>query len=75
MTCIVTKSLFSKFEKVLTSIYPEKLEEKEMFLGIETDTKEQKHHKNLRNLITFTIRSIVHRNKWTNFSVMNKDKS
>ena len=42
-----------------------------MVIGLETDPKAQKHRKNLRNLFTFTIRSIVHRNKWTNFSGMN----
>ena len=38
---------------------------------VETDPKEQKHRKNLRNLISFTMRSIIHRNKWTNFSEIN----
>ena len=42
-----------------------------MVIGLETDPKAQKHRKNLRNLVTFTIRSTVHRNKWTNFSGMN----
>ena len=42
-----------------------------MVIGLGTDPKAQKHRKNLRNLFTFTIRSIVHRNKWTNFSGMN----
>ena len=39
-----------------------------MVIGLETDPKTQKHHKNLRNLFTFTVRSTVQRNKWTNFS-------
>ena len=47
------------------------LDEKEKVIGLRTDSKAQKHRKNLRNLFTFTIRSIVHQNKWTNFSGMN----
>ena len=41
-----------------------------MVIGLETDPKAQIHHKNVRNLFTFTIRSTVHQNKWTNFSGM-----
>ena len=62
VSCIVTKRLFSHFETFLTAISPEILEEKEMVKNIA---------KNLRNLFTFTIKSIVQRNKWTNFSGMN----
>ena len=45
-----------------------------MVIGLETDLKAQKHPKNLRNLLTFTIRSTVHRNKCTNFSGMNTEQ-
>ena len=45
-----------------------------MVIGLGTDSKAQKHCKNLRNLFTFTIRSIVHRNKLTNFSGMNVEQ-
>ena len=38
---------------------------------VETDPTEQKHRKKLRNLISFTMRSIVHRNKCINFSEIN----
>ena len=68
---IVTKRLFSHFETFLTAISPEILKQKEMVIRLETDPKAQKHCKNLRNLFTFTIRSTVHRKKWTNFSGMN----
>ena len=71
VSCIVTKRVFGHFQTFLTAISPEILEEKEMLIGLETDPKAQKHRKNLRNLFTFTIRSTVHQNKWTNFSGMN----
>ena len=58
--CIVTKRLSSHFQTFLTAISPG---EKEIVIGLEKDPKEQKHHKNLRNLFTFTIRSTAHRNK------------
>ena len=74
VSCIVTKRLFSHFETFLTAISPEILEEKETVIGLGTDSKAQKHRKNLRNLFTFTIRSIIHRNKWTNFSGMNMEQ-
>ena len=45
-----------------------------MVIGLETDPKAQKHRKNLGNLFTFTIRSTVPRNKWTNFSGMNMEQ-
>ena len=64
---IVTKRHFGHFQ-FLTAISPEILEEMDMVIRLETDPKAQKHRKNLRYLFTFTIRSTVHRNKWTNFS-------
>ena len=39
-SCIVTKSLFKRFEIHLTSILPETLDEKEIALGLEIDQKE-----------------------------------
>ena len=42
-----------------------------MVLGLKIDTKENKYQKALRNFLTFTIRSIIHSNKWTDFSDMN----
>ena len=74
VSCIVTKRLFSHFETFLTAISPEILEKKEMVIGLGTDPRARKHRKNLRNIFTFTIRSIVHRNKWTSFSGMNMEK-
>ena len=73
VSCIVTKRLFSHFQTFLTAISPEILE-KEMVIGLETDPKAQKHRKTVRNLFTFTIRSTVHRNNWTNFSGMNTEQ-
>ena len=71
LSCTVTKNLFNRFQMLLTAIYPENVNEKEMVLGLKIDTKENKHQKALRNFLTFTIRSVIHSNKWTDFSDMN----
>ena len=47
------------------------MEMRKKWLGLKTDTKEDKYQKALRNFLTFTIRSIIHSNKWTDFSDMN----
>ena len=59
LSCTVTKDLFDRFQILLTAIYPENANEKEMVLGLKIDTKENKYQKALRNFLTFTIRSII----------------
>ena len=50
------------------SILPENIHEKEMVFGLEKCEKEEKYRKELKNFVTFISRSIIHTNKWTNFS-------
>ena len=42
LSCTVTKNLFNRFQIILTAIYPENVDEKEMVLGLKIDTKEVK---------------------------------
>ena len=71
LSCTVTKDLFDRFQILLTAIYPENVNAKEMVLGLKIDTKENKHQKALRNFLTFTIRSIINSKKWTDVSDIN----
>ena len=48
--------------------------EKEMVFGLEICEKEETYRKELRNFVTFIIRSIIHKNKWTNFSGMSAEQ-
>ena len=69
------KSLFDRFQILLMSILPETIHEKEMVFGLDICEKEKKYHqKELRNFVTFIIRSIIHENKWTNFSGMSAEQ-
>ena len=71
---VLLQKLFDRFQILLTTIFPENVDEKEMVLGLKIDTKEDKYQKALRNFLTFTISSIIHSNKWTNFSNMNMEQ-
>ena len=74
LSCNVTKNLFDRFQILLMSIFPENIYEKEMVFGLEICEKEEKYRKELRNFITFIIRSIIHKNKWTNLSGMSGEQ-
>ena len=74
LSCTVTKIFFNRFQILLTAIYPGNVDEKEMVLGLKIDTKEDKYQKASRNFMTFTIRSIIHSNKWTDFSNTNMEQ-
>ena len=69
----VTKNLFNRFQILLTAIYSENVNEREMILGLKIDTIEDKYQKafTIGSFLTFTIRCIIHSNKWTDFSDMN----
>ena len=45
-----------------------------MMFGLEICEKEENYRKELGNFITFIIRSIIHKNKWTNFSGMSGEQ-
>ena len=45
-----------------------------MVFGLEICEKEEKNRKELRNFVTFIIRSIIHKHKWTNFNGMNVEQ-
>ena len=60
LSCTVTKNLFDRFQILLTAIYQENVDEKEMVLGLKIDTKEDKYQTALGNFLTFTIRSVIH---------------
>ena len=66
LSCAVTGNLFNRFQILLTAIFQENVDEKEMALGLKVDKKEDKYQKALRNFLAFMIRSITHSNKWTN---------
>ena len=60
LSCTVTKNLLDRFQILLTAIYQENVDEKEMVLGLKIDTKEDKYQTALVNFLTFTIRSVIH---------------
>ena len=68
---LLPKIFFERFKILLTAIFSENVDGKEMILGLKIDIKEDKYQKALRNFLTFTIRSIIRSNKWTNFCDMN----
>ena len=59
---------------LLTTILPEHIDDKEMVPGLEIGQNEEKYRKVLRNFVSFVIRSIIYRNKWTTFSDMNAEQ-
>ena len=69
--CLVLLPKIFLIQILLTAIYRENVDEKEMVFALKIDTKEDKYQKALRNFLTFTIRSIIHSNKRTDFSDMN----
>ena len=74
LSCNVTKSLFDRFQILLMSILPENIHEKAMVFGLEICEKEEKYRKELRNFVTFIIRSIIHKSNRTNFSGMSAEQ-
>ena len=56
---LLPKNLFNRFQILLTAIFPENADEKEIMVsGRKIDTKEDKDQKASRNFVTFTIRSL-----------------